>query len=103
LAHSVGLRNSPTEMTNTQEIQETLVEMSALLRYGEIEDWALALERLHREIPENPVATIVKIASMFAGMGSLNDLVLYKDGHALLTENVKLDELRSKLFTLCHP
>lgn len=78
------------------------MEMSVLLRYGEIEDWALALERLHHEIPDNSAVTIVKIASMFGGMGSLNDLVLYKGGHPLLAENIKLDELRSRLFTLCH-
>ncbi|QND84420.1 Uncharacterized protein ChrSV_2193 [Chromobacterium vaccinii] len=48
------------------------------------------------------VRTSGKILSMYGGMGSLNDLILYKDGQPLVKENVELDSLRVKLHTLCH-
>ncbi|WP_425319215.1 DUF6966 domain-containing protein [Chromobacterium violaceum] len=40
--------------------------------------------------------------SLYGGMGSLNDLILYKDGQPLAKENVELDSFRIKLHALCH-
>jgi hypothetical protein len=37
---------------------------------------------------------------MFGGMGSLNDLVLHRDGQWLTTENDQLVALRSKAWEL---
>lgn len=76
--------------------------MVELLRVGGINDWALALEKFEKEIANFPDTTSVKILSTFGGMGSLNDLVLYKNGQPLIVENDEFDELRSKLYTLCH-
>lgn len=39
-----------------------------------------------------------KIKQIYGGMGSFNDLVLYKDGNPCIKENQKLEELRKKLF-----
>ncbi|CNE86341.1 Uncharacterised protein [Yersinia frederiksenii] len=33
-------------------------------------------------------------------MGSLNDLLIYKDGVLLINENEELDQIRSELFNL---
>ena len=76
--------------------------MAELLRIGGIGDWAVALETLQNEIAIDPIRTSAKILGMYGGMGSLNDLILYKDGQPLAKENTELDELRSKLYSLCH-
>lgn len=75
--------------------------MSQLLRLGGFEDWAVALEALRSEIAIDQSATLASIISMYGGMGSLNDLILYKDGQPLARENAEFDVLRSRLFTLC--
>jgi len=74
--------------------------MAELLRLGGIDDWAQAMDVLGRELSNDPEATAAKIVSMFGGMGSLNDLVLYKAGQPLAKENDELDALRSKLYGL---
>lgn len=38
--------------------------------------------------------------NLYGGMGSLNDLVLYRNGKVLMSENDELDQLRSDLFNL---
>jgi hypothetical protein len=39
--------------------------------------------------------------SMLGGMGSLSDLVLYKDGKPLIEENEQLDALLDELYDEC--
>ncbi len=76
--------------------------MAELLDMGEFGDWALVFERLSDEVVVDPNTVCVDVISMYGGMGSLNDLVLYKDGQPLRKENDELDALRSKLYALCH-
>jgi hypothetical protein len=45
--------------------------------------------------------TILNILSMYGAVGSLNDIVLYKNGQLLLRESSELDELRSDLYDDC--
>jgi len=89
-------------MIDIQDVQNTLARMAELLRTGGINDWAAALEGMRIEIAEDPARASAKILSMYGGMGSLNDLVLYKDGQPLTRDNSELDVLRSKLYSLCH-
>lgn len=89
-------------MINIQDTQTTLTRMAELLRAGGIGDWAAALERLRHEVHEDPARASATILAMYGGMGSLNDLVLYRDGQPLAQENGELDALRSKLYSLCH-
>lgn len=89
-------------MKNIQDIEVVLTRMAELLRLGSRSDWAMALENQCSEIASNPVAGKVNILSMYGGMGSLNDLILYKNGQPLFMENNELDMLRSKLYELCH-
>lgn len=86
---------------NIQNIQTVLAQMAELLRIGGISDWAQVLEKFREEIANDPSATSTKILSTFGGMGSLNDLVLYKHGQPLIKENDEFDKLRSKLYDLC--
>lgn len=76
--------------------------MAELLRIGEINDWAIALESLGKEMAVDPNRASAKILAMYGGMGSLNDLILYRAGQPLTKENAELDALRAKLHALCH-
>jgi hypothetical protein len=89
-------------MIDVNALQVVLARMAELLRLGGLNDWAKALETCHAELPQDPGRTTAKILSMYGGMGSLNDLVLYKDGRVLAKENEELDGLRSRLYGLCH-
>lgn len=88
-------------MKYIQEIRTTLARMAELLRQAGIADWASSLESIKHELVVDERAALVKIISMYGGMGSLSDLVLYKDGRVLVTENNEFDLLRSKLHALC--
>lgn len=76
--------------------------MAELLRFGSRDDWANALEKFRGEIGNSPNAAAGRILSMYGGMGSLNDLVLYRNGQPLFAENIELDALRSELYQHCH-
>ena len=41
-----------------------------------------------------------EILRVYGGMGSFNDLVLYKQGQPMIKENQELDELRTELFRI---
>ena len=75
-------------MMNTRKIELTLEKMAELLRFGLRVDWANALEQFQGEIGKAQNATAARILSMYGGMGSLNDLVLYKSGQPLAEENI---------------
>ncbi|GAC1569313.1 MAG: hypothetical protein NVS3B3_23610 [Aquirhabdus sp.] len=66
------------------------------------DEWANALEKFSKEIRISPDATAARILAMYGGMGSLNDLILYKNGQPSALENIELDALRSELYQLCH-
>ena len=76
--------------------------MAELLRLSSRNDWAKTLEKCHEEIENAPNATAARIRSMYGGMGSLNDVVFYRNGQALAAENSEFDMLRSELYQLCH-
>ena len=89
-------------MKNIQSIDATLIRMAELLRLGGRIDWANALEKHHNEIASEPNATKGRILTLYGGMGSLNDIVIYSNGSLLVKENNELNALRSKLYELCH-
>ena len=88
-------------MIETKKIEEILIRMEKLLSNSELLDWVNALSFCHRELLNEPKSAKDKIKSMYGGMGSLNDIVLYKDGQLLISENMEFDELREKLYGLC--
>jgi hypothetical protein len=89
-------------MKDIKAVEVVLTRMAELLRLGGFDDWAGALETCHSELPQDPSGTAARILSMYGGMGSLNDLILYKDGNVLVKEAEELDGLRSRLYELCH-
>jgi hypothetical protein len=53
--------------------------MTELLRLGSHGNWGDALEKERSALSTEPTATASSILRMFGGMGSLSDVVLYKD------------------------
>lgn len=84
-----------------QKIDALLLQMIDLLRYGGANDWASLLEELRCEMHAEPSDAASKILSLFGGMGSLNDVVLYKNGVPLVAENDELFKLSALLFESC--
>lgn len=89
-------------MTNIQNIETVLTRMAELLRLGARNDWANALEKFRGEIANDPSGTSAEILSMYGGVGSLNDLILYRNGQPLVAENDEFAALSSELYRLCH-
>lgn len=89
-------------MTEIENISVILLRTAELLRLGELTDWACAFERLDNHMAIDPNGTIDNILSLYGGMGSFNDLILYRDGKPLVCENNELDALRMHLYGLCH-
>lgn len=87
-------------MKSLSDIEMILTRMIELLRIGAFNDWAVALEKLKAGFESDPGRASLKLLSMYGGMGSLNDVVLYKDGQPLVSENNELDSLRSQLYDL---
>lgn len=88
-------------MKKLYDIQIILARMIELLRVGSFNDWAVALEKIKGEFEVDPEYSSLKLLSMYGGMGSLNDIVLYQEGQPLALENNELDSLRAKLYELC--
>jgi hypothetical protein len=88
-------------MIDIVRVKTNLTRMAELLRMGGRQDWAQACDSCNKDIAQDPDATTAKILSMYGGVGSLNDLILYKDGKVLVKENGELDDLRSQLYSLC--
>ncbi len=88
-------------MKDIQSIQATLLRIEELLRIGGSHEWASGLEALRGEIANEPGSGPGKVLSLYGGMGSFNDIVLYRDGVLLVSENEALDKLRSELYELC--
>jgi hypothetical protein len=85
-----------------QRTEAVLVRMIDLLRQGLLDDWANALSRCLVLLASDPDGARAQINAMHGGMGSLNDLVLYKNGQPMTRENNELDGLRAELFKNCH-
>jgi len=90
-------------MSDISTVREILVRLISLLRKAHEIDWANALDsfRAHCDATgDNPEKTglFSDILRIYGGMGSFSDLVLYREGEVLLTENNELDNLRKELF-----
>lgn len=88
-------------MKSLNNIEVILARMIVLLRVGAFDDWAVALEKVKMGFELDPEYSSLKLLSMYGGMGSLNDVVLYRNGQPLVSENNELDTLRSQLYELC--
>ena len=87
-------------MQKNQLIKEKMERMAALLALGGYKDWSSSIFDLAKNYESEPNLTKHSLLGFYGGMGSLNDLVLYRDGKVLIHENEELDQLRSDLFDL---
>ncbi|MNV67065.1 hypothetical protein D3C71_1598490 [compost metagenome] len=75
--------------------------MIELLRLGAFDDWAVMLEKIKVEFDMDQMHMASRLLSLYGGMGSLNDVVLYNRHQPLVAENNEFDELRTRLYELC--
>lgn len=69
-----------------------------LMEVGEL-NWAKSFHNFILELEDAENKTVFrKILSIYGGMGSFNDLVLYKNGTLCQKENEALSELRKGLY-----
>ena len=88
-------------MSMNEEILIIVGRMKELARRGGDEHVAQALEQVETLVQEDLNAAVKKIMTMYGGLGSLNDVVLYEGNRPLVAENVKFDQLRTDLYDLC--
>lgn len=88
-------------MKSTTNHIEILSRMILLLESGNFTDWAATLEKIKIDFKKNPREKSLELLSMYRGAGSLNDIVFYKNGKALISENTEFAELRIRLFDIC--
>jgi len=89
-------------MATVDPVELLLRQLSDLLSKNGEPTWAEAFEGFANQYKEAPEATKANIRSLFGGMGSFNDFVLYDtSGIPPRSENEDLDQLRSQLYALC--
>ena len=85
-------------MAADERIEELLHDISTLLTSCGQANWGSVFNGYHATYPSNPEATARKILSVYGGMGSFNDVVLYTDGQVAVAENNRLDCMRKELY-----
>ncbi|WP_157222731.1 DUF6966 domain-containing protein [Pseudomonas sp. GM74] len=88
-------------MKNIAEITAILERISELLRIGGKNEWAERIDQYRSELPGDTAHAISKIITLYGGLGSINDIVLYSNGQPMIQENNELDQLLSKLHDRC--
>ncbi|WP_034950770.1 DUF6966 domain-containing protein [Erwinia oleae] len=83
------------------EAKKYLKSIAELLRDHGIHGLAQTLDNLYARAEQDPDQFIDDVKRLFGGMGTLNDIVLSKNGKPLLQENDRLEGLRDKLYTVC--
>ena len=91
-------------MESPSKMIDIIDKITLLLEYSEEQFWLsyfqdLKVRCLNHQNSSDVCRTVLK--SFQGGMGSLNDLVLHKNGIPLIDENNKLDKLKDELFEFC--
>ncbi|WP_336707327.1 MULTISPECIES: DUF6966 domain-containing protein [unclassified Cedecea] len=84
----------------TTLVVEKMERMATLLELGGYAEWSVSIFKLAKKYVIDPDSTKHTFRNFYGGMGSLNDLVLYRNGKILISENNELDQIRSDLFNL---
>ena len=87
-------------MNDIDATREIMSRIAELLRSADEQAWAVTMDRLREQLRVETPDARYQITRLFGGMGSISDVVLYRDGRLLTNEN---DELHRLLSTLhCH-
>lgn len=85
------------------EVEDLLNGMRELERFlathGEA-FWSKNIKQAADEVEKSDAHGLGRFLRMFGGMGSLNDVVLHRDGQPLKAENDQLDLMRSRAWTM---
>ena len=86
------------------DVEALLVAMRALEQClaGRSDAWADHVRRAADEVAQSDAHGVQRFLGLFGGMGSLNDLVLHRDGKPLAAENDELRRLRTRAWELAH-
>lgn len=91
-------------MESKSQMISVINKITPLLEFSEEEFWLSyfkhVLEELNKGQDEKRICDSI-LKAFQGGMGSLNDLVLHKDGKPLIEENNRLDALKDQLFDIC--
>jgi hypothetical protein len=79
-----------------EELVGVLAEMSVLLRRYDDEFWAANVDRCRNWIEQSDFYGVVQLRELYGGMGSLNDVVLQRDGVMPVSDNERFDALRAR-------
>lgn len=88
-------------MKKLKDVEAALKRMIELLRIGTFDDWAGTLEKIKVDFDKDQKYQSSKLLSLYGGMGSLNDIVFYKNGQPQIAENNEFDALRTHIYELC--
>jgi hypothetical protein len=88
------------EIKNIPIIKETLARMSELLHLFGIVQWADVLIYIIKNFDSDVPYACCLIKKLYGGMGSLCDIVLYRNGVLPCDENNEFEFLRGKLYEL---
>jgi len=86
-----------------KEIKEIMLKIISILLDAGMEDWSAAITKLSHEMDVDPDCAKKKVLRLYGGMGSFNDIVIYKNGELLIEKTNEFDELKTNLFELCKP
>ena len=88
-------------MKDTHKISSNIARTAALLRRFDHSQWADRFEECSLALPQDKAYALSRLMSLYGGMGSINDVVLYENAKPLLDENNELQGLLSDLHQLC--
>lgn len=88
-------------MTDIKRAGKILERIEELLRLGAPVTWIETTKSIKQELLISPAFAIRDILAMYGGIGSFNDIILYKNGQPLISENIEFDDLRTQLYQLC--
>lgn len=83
--------NRSIEMIDVKEIQNILLRIGELLTFSNRDDWASLISHLADKADGGHSSVCPEIRQTYGGMGSLNDIVLYKNGNLFCEENDEFD------------
>ncbi len=83
-----------------EELALTLQQMASLLRSNGNVGWAGKLDRCREIIGNSDFYGVSRLLSLYGGMGSLNDIVLERDGVMLIDKNERFAALKEKAWLI---
>jgi hypothetical protein len=88
-------------MNDIDATREVMSRIADLLRGANEHAWAATMDRHREQLRVETAEARYQITRLFGGMGSISDVVLYRDGHLLTHENNELHQLLSTLYSHC--